>query len=445
MAKSKQQYPERNGKKWSYCYQHDPAKCAIHYHGALSGLNANLNSLQENNPELFNHLTADNNPMEIFEIDITTVTKTHMSVIADPAEFQKAIEDNLIYRTQHPEYPYSIYKYSQACTYSGSWNEVTTASRGLILHDETGEIIARPFPKFFNYSEGKTPAELMVGDIHVTEKLDGSLGVSYINPQGEMEITTAGGFQAEQAAHATELYNERYKGNWEPREGYTYLWEIIYPENRIVVDYGDEDDLHLLGAVEIATGKSLTVDEIPEWKWKKAKTYDGFEAMEQVVNSPERSNAEGYIVHYKNSNTKVKLKFSEYLEIHKLATGLSEFTLHNILASGGHEKIEDYRSRAPEEFLNFIDENVAKIEKRYKDEENRIVKVYEELIAKLPKDVEQKDFALAVQKDIPKELSSHMFSLKAGRGVNAKNVWETIKPAYTKSFWSANNGRLADE
>lgn len=443
MAKSKQKYPERNGKKWSYCYQEDPTKCAIHYHGDLNGLTANLNSLQENSPELFEYLTTNDDAMGIFET--TIFESTHVSVIASLEEFQQAVENNLIFKTSHPEYPYSIYKYSQSCTYSASWNEVTMASRGLILHDETGEIIARPFPKFFNYSEGKTPEHLMVGDIHVTEKKDGSLGISFINPQGELEITTAGGFQAEQAAHATELYNERYKGNWEPREGYTYLWEIIYPENRIVVDYGDEDDIHLLGAVEIATGKSLTVDEITEWKWKKATTYDGFESMEAVVNAPEKSNAEGYIVHFKESNTRVKLKFSEYLEIHKIATGLSEFSLHNLLATGGREKIEEYRSYAPEEFLNFIDENVAKIEKRYNAEESRIKKVYEDLVAKLPKDVEQKDFALAVQKEVPKELNSHMFSLRAGRGVNAKSIWESIKPVYTKSFWSANNGRIDDE
>ena len=148
MAKSKAQYPERNGKKWSYCYQADPTKCAVHYHNDLNGLNVNLESLQANNPELFTYLTTDKNPMDIF--DAVTPEGTHVSVIASPEAFQQAIDDNLIFRTQHPEYPYSIYKYSQACTYSGSWNEVTTASRGLIIHDETGEIIARPFPKFFN-------------------------------------------------------------------------------------------------------------------------------------------------------------------------------------------------------------------------------------------------------------------------------------------------------
>ena len=441
MAKSKQQYPERNGKRWSYCYQPDPTKCAIHYHGQLNNLNSSLNNLQENSPELFQHLTNENDAMEIFE----TFQTVHVSAIAHLEEFQKAIEDNLIFRTQHPEYPYSIYKYSQACTYSASWNEVTIASRGLILHDETGEIIARPFPKFFNYSEGKTPSELMVGDIHVTEKLDGSLGLSFINPNGELEITTAGGFQSEQAAHATKVYNERYKGKWEPREGYTYLWEIIYPENRIVVDYGDEDDIYLLGAVEIATGKNLTVDEIPEWKWKKATTYDGFDAMEKVVNAPDRENREGFIVTFKETGVKIKIKHENYVQLHRIMTGISERSIHSLLASGGKSQLDEIKQTAPEEFTDFINKAVHKLEKQYTKEASRITTIYDELVKSLPADAGQKEFALAVQQHVPKELSNHMFSMRSGRGLNEKKIWDSIEPPFERSFWSANNGRTRDE
>ncbi len=34
----------------------------------------------------------------------------------------------------------------------------------------------------------------------------------------------------------------------------TYLFEIIYPENRIVIDYGDSDDLILLSIINNETG-----------------------------------------------------------------------------------------------------------------------------------------------------------------------------------------------
>jgi len=437
MSKSKEMLPERNGKKWSHCYG-DPVACQLHFHGDLKNLTQKQDAVVLNVTE---GESADSDPMNIFK----TVESTHVSVIASVEAFDEAVAGNLVFRSNHPEYPYSIYKYSQFCTYSGEWNEVTTASRGLILHSETGEIIARPFQKFFNYSEGKTPSELMVGDVHVTEKLDGSLGIGFVNPDGELEISTAGGFQSEQAAHASEVYNERYKGEWEPREGVTYMWEIIYPENRIVVDYGDEDDLYLLGAVDIASGKSYTVDELPEWKWKKAKTYDGFESMEAVVNAPERSNAEGYIVHFKDTGAKVKFKHEEYVRVHRIATGLSEYTLHDLLANGGQDKIEEYRKYAPEEFLEFIDVSVAKLEKQYSDEESRIKKAYESFVKSLPADVDQKSFALAVHKDVPKDLASHMFTLHSGKGIASKKIWDSIKPAFTKSFWSANNGKTIDK
>lgn len=433
MSKSKEQLPERNGKKWSYCYG-DPQSCQLHFHGDLKTLKQHVDIIDS---------TAIINPMDIF--DSTDKASTHFSVIASMEQLEKAVEDNLVFRSQHPEYPYSIYKYSQFCTYSGEWNDVTKATRGLILNNETGEIVARPFGKFFNYSEGKTDESLMTGDIHVTEKLDGSLGISYINPNGDLEISTAGGFQSEQAAHATEIYNERYKDGWEPREGTTYLWEIIYPENRIVVNYGDEDDIILLGAVDIASGKNYTVDELPEWKWKKATTYDGFDSMDKVVNAPERSNAEGYIVHFKDTGARVKFKHEEYVKIHRIATGLSEYTLHDLLASGGHSKIEEYRQYAPEEFLGFIDTTVAKLEKQYADEESRIKQEYDNFVKTLPSDIDQKGFAMAVQKDVPKDLSSHMFNLRSGKPIASKKIWDSIQPAFTKSFWSSNNGKINNE
>lgn len=38
---------------------------------------------------------------------------------------------------------------------------------------------------------------------------------------------------------------DRYSA-WTPPTGHTVLFEIIYPENRIVVDYGEMEDLVLL-------------------------------------------------------------------------------------------------------------------------------------------------------------------------------------------------------
>lgn len=370
----------------------------------------------------------------------TKTSPTFIDIIASKEEFDKMVEGRLVSRSPHPIYPYSIYKYSQSATYTKTWNDVTLASRGLIIHNETGEIIARPFDKFFNYNEENVPTHLLTGDIHVTEKLDGSLGISFLNPAGELEISTAGGFQSDQAAHATALYNERYKGKWEPREGVTYMWEIIYPENRIVVDYGDEDDIYLLGARNIATGETIPVDQLTEWKWKRATTHSGFDSMDKVIKSPERSNAEGYIVHYTSTGARVKYKHEDYIKIHRIATGLSERSIHDLISTGGKAKLEEYKSQAPEEFEAYIDNVTAKLERQYDTEKANIETTYADLMKELPADADQKTFALAVQTKIPKDMSAHMFALRAGKGVNEKKIWDSIKPAFEKSFWSANNG-----
>ena len=40
------------------------------------------------------------------------------------------------------------------------------------------------------------------------------------------------------------IYEKKYM-NIIVNHDYTYCFEIIYPQNKIVVDYGDEEDLHL--------------------------------------------------------------------------------------------------------------------------------------------------------------------------------------------------------
>ena len=54
---------------------------------------------------------------------------------------------------------------------------------------------------------------------------------------------------SEQATRATDLYRRKYT-EFRPNPGLTYLFEIIYPGNRIVVDYGATEDLILLAVID---------------------------------------------------------------------------------------------------------------------------------------------------------------------------------------------------
>lgn len=394
-----------------------------------------------------NTLSANNQLLEEIKNHMKTQAQaqtdnqsTNIDVIASLEDFQKAVEAGRIYGTKHPEYPYTIYKYSQVTTYAKDWDDITIASRGLVVNHETGEIVARPFKKFFNYSEGLTPDEVLTGPFRVADKLDGSLGILFKNPSGGYEITTAGGFSSDQAAHASKIYNERYAGKWSPNRNLTYLYEIVYPQNRIVVNYGDEDDIYLLGAVNKRTGVSVPLEDIKEWKWKRAEEYDNFNSISDIVNAPDPGIAkEGYIVHFTDTDARVKFKFGEYLQVHKLATGLNSRRIHAEMRAGG-DTLANFKMNAPEEFKDYIETEEKRFAGLYANKKAEIETVYNNLISSLPADADQKTFAMKAQQTVPKEHLSQMFTIRSRGQVNEDKIWESIEPPFEKGFWAAGNG-----
>src|SRR5688572_3429197 len=80
-----------------------------------------------------------------------------------------------------------IFSYNAMATYGERWNFFERVSRGLIINFKTGEIVARPFDKFYNWGEGGrfTSAPLL----SVMEKVDGSLGILYRH-EGQYKIST---------------------------------------------------------------------------------------------------------------------------------------------------------------------------------------------------------------------------------------------------------------
>jgi RNA ligase len=166
-----------------------------------------------------------------------------------------AIEAGLVRAQTHPALPLTIFNYTEKCAYDGIWSETTLTCRGLIADCVTGEVVARPFLKFFNHGQPGAPAISLEAAVEVTDKADGSLGIIYPTPDG-YAVATRGSFASDQAIRATEMLRTRYAG-WTPPADHTVLVEIVYPENRIVIDYAGMSDLILLGAVHVPTGRTV--------------------------------------------------------------------------------------------------------------------------------------------------------------------------------------------
>ena len=225
---------------------------------------------------------------------------------------EREIEAGFINRQRHPLLPLQILNYSQAAQFEWRWNQETLICRGLIV-DDHNNIVARPFPKFFSYEQlaGVVPDE----PFEAFEKLDGSLGILF-QVAGKPQIASRGSFTSNQAQRANQILQQKYSHvTFDP--SLTYLFEIIYPENRIVVDYGDTEDLILLAVIETKTGREQAVETIG---MPTVQRYDGIHDFEELRRNQDALR-EGFVVRFK-SGQRVKIKFEEYKRLHKLMTGI---------------------------------------------------------------------------------------------------------------------------
>lgn len=261
-------------------------------------------------------------------------------------ELKRLIADDYINVQKHPTADLYIYNYSPKAQYDRLWNEWTLACRGLIMND-LHEVIARPFTKFFNLEESENlilPDELF----EVYEKMDGSLGILYW-ADDKPAIATRGSFTSEQALVATELLHTKYSHvlpNLDPTK--TYLFEIIYPENRIVIDYGDERKLVLLAIIDTKSGVEIPLST--NNYFEIVKRYDGLNDLQQLK-ALEEDNREGFVVKFKNGY-RLKVKFEEYVRIHRIITRVSSVNIWEYLKDG--QELLPILERVPDEFYDWV-------------------------------------------------------------------------------------------
>lgn len=302
-----------------------------------------------------------------------------------------------------------VFNYNALAQYAGEWNAFEIISRGLIIDSATGEIVARAFDKFFNWGEGGrwTAAKF----VSVTEKMDGSLGILY-RKNGEYRIATRGSLESEQALWATEYLSKNFNLNGLPHS-YTLLFEIIYPENRIVVDYGNRKSLTLLAVRNRFTGEYLPYSEVvynAEIYGFSLPAQFKFEGIETLYSNLEEctSNQEGYVAEFADGQ-RFKFKSVAYLRLHKL---LSTLSFKNILAACESGGLKEFLEQIPDEFLGEVKAWIAEIESAVSSEYYRL----HEIFGHAPKGAERGDYARWVMAN-HKADSKYLFALLDKRDI----------------------------
>lgn len=265
------------------------------------------------------------------------------------AGLQKNVEEGLI-RCSYGKgdlKDLAIYTYTELCTKKKAWDLFTLMARGLILDVVNCRVIATPFLKFFNYGErGYKIPDL---PFETTEKMDGSLGIIYFY-NGKWRVATKGSLDSEQSRWATKYLRKNISLN-HLNEGFTYLAEIIYPEDRKVVRY-EKQGLFLLGVYD---DKGYEVTEqyrhLYFLGFGSVKVLNKNSVEELLEIAKEMSeNEEGFVVRFSNG-TRIKIKGDKYCRAHAIISACTPLSIWNAMLYD--EDLEKLREVLPEEF--FVD------------------------------------------------------------------------------------------
>lgn len=327
---------------------------------------------------------------------------------------KEMILNNYVKVNKHPEHDLFIYNYTAKAQYDSVWNEITLMCRGLIL-DQNDAIIARPFPKFFNFGESEIQ-ELPSLPFEVYDKVDGSLGILYWINKIPF-IASRGSFNSKQAEKATQLLHEKYRDSWVHLDASkTYLFEIIYPENRIVVDYGAAEKLVLLAVIDTKSGAEFPLENIG---FPIVEKYHGVADFE-LLKARNEDNKEGYVIKFAN-DFRVKIKFDEYLRLHRIVTQVSSINIWEYLKE--NLSTDELLERVPDEFFNWVKKTKNDLEQQFANIENQCKQDFEVLAS-------EKETALYFQKCTYPSVLFFMLKNRDYKPI----IWKYIRPEFEKPF-----------
>lgn len=229
------------------------------------------------------------------------------------------IEDNL-----------AIFNYNIDCDF---YDPIVQEARGIIIDYVEREVVCWPFRKFGNYTEGYVD-DIDWESARVLEKVDGSIVKLWYDVKiGRWQFSTNGVIRAENAnvenyalLKYIDVINQADNLKDIPfnklDKDCTYIFELVSPMNRVVVDYGFTSLYHL-GTRNNLTGVEMDVDI----GVKKPKSYP-ISSLSDCIKAAVLLNKEncdtgeiqneGFVVVDKNWH-RVKIKSPDYIMLHHVS------------------------------------------------------------------------------------------------------------------------------
>lgn len=328
-----------------------------------------------------------------------------MSSIPAKSKLDEYAKLGLVHARRHPELPLTIYVYSEFTAFDRLWNSVTKACRGLVV-DDNGRCVVRCLPKFFNEDEPHAICEIdPISKPIFFDKLDGSLIQVVNDPEYGLIVTSKGSFGSDQVQWAKQIMAAEGYTKEDFEKDKTYVFELIHPENRIVLDYGSEKALYLLAVIDTEGGQEYDINRSRFIKFTKVKVVTDFnQHMSQLV--------EGVVA--KVGDHRYKVKTGEYVRLHRIVTEFTPKRVWEALRDGDSLEFKNM----PEEFSEWLQNTIDGLKADFNaiiKEINREYNLAEGLTNK----------ELGLSRDFKHKGS--IFMLRNNKSVD-QAVWKMVKP-----------------
>lgn len=350
---------------------------------------------------------------------------THIFDLFSQEDLQRGLDEKLI-NVRYASDGQRIYNYSDLAMFTpGAWdNPAVRQCRGLIVAADGETVVARPWEKFFNHNQAEAGELDFDAAVEVTDKKDGSMGIIHRAMDGNLRVASRGSFESDQAKWASE-WLAKHQPVLVGVDEFTYLVEIVYPENRIVCDYGDYEGLILLGAVRIRTGGYLgpgAAKAVSGWAHDATETFE-YETLRDALAASPRKGAEGLCVRFLADNKIVKIKQEDYVALHKIVTGLSERSVWEHRMNGGY--LHELLASLPDELHEWTRQVWLGQMEQLNEIHEAAMQAHREIVLSLPRGFERKDYAALAGKS---PYRAYLFMILDNKDIT-EAIFKSLKPA----------------
>lgn len=233
--------------------------------------------------------------------------------------------------------------------------------RGIIFDSKTGDILRRPFHKFFNVNEREETQDHVV-DLSrphaILEKLDGSMIAPFIVDGKMIWGTKMGATDVAKPVEEFVKNNDQYQyvefARLCIKRGLTPIFEWCSRKQRIVLDYKN-DELILTAIRDMNTGAYMNIDTFVKYGYMlyygntvpvvcQFEPQTDMKAFLEYVRDLE--DLEGFVIRFDDGHM-LKLKCHWYIQIHKAKEAILQD--RNIVELILEEHLDDVKAHLPAE------------------------------------------------------------------------------------------------